>query len=218
MSTKQRAADKGSARARSILSELANEMRIARLNHGLSQSVVAQASGVCRSQVSRLELGQAPRATVLELSRLLEVVGLELSARAYPAGPPIRDAAHRALIKRLRALVSPSVAWRFEVPVGGAGDLRAWDAVLLIGTNQFAVEAETRLREVQELQRRLSLKRRDDREVSGVLLLLADTRNNRRLAREHGEDLRSDFPLPAREILTALADGRCPNGSGIALL
>jgi transcriptional regulator with XRE-family HTH domain len=218
MSTKQRAVDKGSARARSIVRELANELRIARVNHGLSRAAVAQASGVCRSQVSRLELGQAPRATVLELSRLLAVVGLELSARAYPGGPPIRDAAHRALIGRLRALVSPSVEWRFEVPVGRAGDQRAWDAVLLIGTSQLAVEAETRLRDVQGLQRRLSLKRRDDPEVSGVLLLLADTRNNRTLAREHGEDLRSDFSLPAREMLTALADGRCPNGSGIALL
>lgn len=102
--------------------------------------------------------------------------------------------------------------------MGRAGDQRAWDAVLLIGTSQLAVEAETRLRDVQGLQRRLSLKRRDDPEVSGVLLLLADTRNNRTLAREHGEDLRSDFSLPAREMLTALADGRCPNGSGIALL
>jgi hypothetical protein len=102
--------------------------------------------------------------------------------------------------------------------LGSTGDQRAWDAVLLIGAGQFAVEAETRPPDVQALQRRVSLKRRDDRTVAGVLLLLADTRHNRNLLRMHGEALRSDFPAPEGEVLRALSEGRFPGGSGILLL
>jgi transcriptional regulator with XRE-family HTH domain len=218
MSTRDRTADKGARRARSVVTDLGEEIRRARLDHGLSQADVARAAKTSRAQVGRIERAAAPTVSILQMARLLAVLGLELSARAYPAGQPIRDAAHRALIERLRARVSPSVAWRFEVPLGQAGDQRAWDVVLLIGTAQFAVEAETRPRDVQALQRRVSLKRRDDPGVSGVLLLLAATRHNGFLLREHGPALRADFPTPAAEILRALGEGRVPGGSGILLL
>jgi putative N-acetylmannosamine-6-phosphate epimerase len=75
------------------------------------------------------------------------------------------------------------------------GDRRAWDAVLLIGTAQIAVEAETRPRDVQALQRRIALKRRD-----------------------HGEALMADLPMGSAAILTALTEGRRPEGSGVVLV
>jgi transcriptional regulator with XRE-family HTH domain len=214
---KERPADVGSRRARQTLAEMAGELHSARLEHGLSQAAAATAARISRSQVGRIERAEVPRVPLAQLARLLAVVGLELSARAYPAGPPIRDAAHRALIERFRARVAPAVAWRFEVPLGRSGDQRAWDAVLLVGAAEMAVEAETRPRDVQALQRRVALKRRDDPSVSGVVLLLADTRHNRQLLREHGEALRADFPLEAHEVLRALSDGRDPGGSGIVL-
>ncbi len=217
MASKQRAVDKGTDQARSITIDLAGELRRAREQHGLSQTVVGRAVGVSASQVSRIERAQPKCLSIRQIARLLAVVGLELSARAYPAGPPIRDAAHRGLLDRFRARVAPSVAWRFEVPVGRAGDLRAWDAVLLVGAVELGLEAETRPRDVQALQRRVALKRRDDPGVSGVVLLLADTRHNRALLREHGEALRGDFPVPAAALLEALSDGRDPGGSGIVL-
>ena len=139
----------------------------ARLEHGLSQAAVAGALRMSRSQVSRIENAQVPEVPLSRMARLLAVVGLELSARAYPAGSPIRDQGHRALLDRLRARASPAVVWRFEVPLGRSGDQRAWDAVLLIAGRPLAVEAETRPRDVQALQRRVSMKLRDDREVSG---------------------------------------------------
>ena len=140
-----------------------------------------------------------------------------MGARAYPAGQPIRDAAHRALIDRFRARVAPTVAWRFEVPLPIAGDLRAWDAVLLIGTAQIAVEAETRPRDIQALQRRVALKRRDDPGIGAVVLLLADTRHNRELVRDHGDALQADLPLGSAALL-ALGEGRQPAGSGFVLV
>jgi transcriptional regulator with XRE-family HTH domain len=218
MGVRERRADVGGRRAQSTLVDLGRELHRARLEHGLSQTAVAGAARMSRSQVSRIETAQVPDVPLARLVKLLAVVGLELSARAYPAGPPIRDAAHRALIERFRARVSPTIAWRFEVPLGQTGDQRAWDVVLLIGAAQFAVEAETRPRDIQALQRRVALKRRDDPEISGVLLLLADTRHNRALVREHGGALRADFPASAGEILTTLKEGRIPDGSGILLV
>lgn len=218
MATKDRAVDLGTRRGNAIVLELGHEVRVARLEHGLSQNAVAIAARTSRAQVSRVERAGAPRVSVLELARLFAVLGLELSARAYAAGTPIRDAAHRALLERLRSRVAPTVAWRFEVPVGHAGDQRAWDAVLTVGATELAVEAETRPRDIQALQRRIALKKRDDPGVSGVVLLLADTRHNRNLVRDPGEAWRADSPTPAGALLRSLTEGTYPGGGGIVVL
>jgi transcriptional regulator with XRE-family HTH domain len=218
MSTKERAVDNGTRRGRTILTELGNELRASRLEHGLSQAAVAAAARTSRAQVSRIERAEAPRVAILEFSRVLAVVGLELSARAYPGGRPLRDAAHLALLDRFRRRVSLSVAWRFEAPVGGAGDLRAWDAVMLVGLTEVAVETETRPRDVQTLLRRLATKRRDDPGISSVVLVMADTRHNRRVVKEFGEVVRAELPMTSKAIIEALAAGREPGGSGIVLV
>src|ERR1035437_1868368 len=90
MVVKDRAVDIGTRRGASIVLELGRELRMARVDHGLSQQSLAAAARTSRSQVGRIEDGQAARVSVLEIARLLAVVGLELSARAYPAGPPIK--------------------------------------------------------------------------------------------------------------------------------
>jgi transcriptional regulator with XRE-family HTH domain len=218
MGTKQRAADAGAERARSISIDLGNELRRARQQHGLSQTVVGRAAGLSPSQVSRIERAQTKYLSIRQAARLLSVVGLELSARAYPAGPPIRDAAHLALLDRFRARIGPGVLWRSEVPVGRPGDRRSWDTVIVVAGVRIAVEAETRPRDVQELQRRLASKHRDDPSISSVILLLSDTRHNRAVVRDHGEALRAGLPLPASAILAALGAGRDPVGSGIVLI
>ena len=105
---------------------------------------------------------------------------------------------------------------RTEVPVGGRGDLRAWD-VVLDGPIQIAIDAETRLHDIQALQRRLELKRRDSR-VSRVILLVAATRHNRSVLREHREALSSTLPLDSPSVLEALREGRAPEASGILVL
>ena len=218
MGTKRRAVDIGTERGRSIVSALGSEIRLAREEHGLSQALVGRAVGMSASQVSRIERAQAKCVSIRQLARLLAVVGMELSARAYPAGPPIRDAAHLKLLARFRARVAKSVVWRFEVPVGTPGDQRAWDAMMMIGAVEIGVEAETRLRDLQALQRRLALKCRDDLSISHVVLLLADTRSNRNLVREHDDALGTDWPLGPPQLLAALAAGRNPGASGMVLV
>jgi transcriptional regulator with XRE-family HTH domain len=218
MVVKERSADVGSRRARGILVEIGRELHDARVNHGLSQAAVGRAVRMSRSQVGRVERAQVPLVPLANLARLMAAVGLELSVRAYPSGPPIRDAAHRALLDRFRARLGSSVWCGFEVPVGRPGDRRSWDTVIAVAGVRIAVEAETRPRDVQELQRRLASKRRDDPSISSVILLLSDTRHNRALVRDHGEVLRVELPLPASAILAALAEGRNPGGSGIVLI
>jgi transcriptional regulator with XRE-family HTH domain len=219
MGSKQRAVDRGSARARVALLDLAAEIRKARETHGLSQAVVGGAVGLSASQISRLELGEVQNASIWALSRILAVVGLDMSILAYPTGAPMRDAAQLALLARFCELVPDCVQRRTEVPLPIAGDLRAWDLLLRVGARQVAVEAETRPRDMQALLRRVALKRRDDPRIGDVLLLLlADTRHNRALIREHGPTLSADFPASGPELRRALIAGHDPGGSGVILM
>ena len=55
------------------------------------------AIGLSGVTVGRIERGLARRASILHVAQLLETVGLELSARAFPGGPSIRDAAQVAV-------------------------------------------------------------------------------------------------------------------------
>jgi hypothetical protein len=150
----------------------------------------------------------------------MAVVGLELSARAYPGGSPVRDAAQLALLDRLRSRTDPSIRWRREVPLPILGDQRAWDAVLEApaAPTRIAVEAETRLKDVQQLQRRVALKRRDDGSIEHVVLLIAGTRLNRRIVKEHAQALEADYPMSGRAILDALGQARLPTANGLVLL
>jgi hypothetical protein len=79
------------------------------------------------------------------------------------------------------------------------------------------VECETRLFDVQALERRIALKRRDDGSPD-VLLLVPRTRTNREAMTVAGDRLRSAFPLETRAVLSALRAGVRPGGSGIVLL
>jgi transcriptional regulator with XRE-family HTH domain len=192
------------------------ELREARLAAGLSQLAVGNAARMSYSEVSRIERARLPGVSVDQFCRLFAVVGLDFSARSYPFGLPLRDAAQVALLARFEALLHPSLRLRREVPLPNDSDLRAWDAVIYGAGPAVAVEAETRLRDVQALLRRIELKKRDG-DVARLILLVADTRTNRRIVRET-EALFGEFPIGSRSILAALRRGRDPGGSGIVIL
>ena len=78
------------------------------------------------------------------------------------------------------------------------------------------VEAETRLYDVQALERRIGAKQRD-LGLDRVILLLADTATNRRAVAVIPE-LARRFPIAARTCLRALAAGDDPGGDGIVFL
>jgi hypothetical protein len=81
-----------------------------------------------------------------------------------------------------------------------------------------AFEIETRLADLQAVERRTMLKIRDDASVRHVFLVIADTRWNRMALASGQEALRGNFPLDTRESMASLSAGRCPGANGIILL
>lgn len=218
MPPRERLVDRGARLARQALGTIGREIHEARVAAGLSQKDVGAAVGIAASEVSRIETGRRESVSLGRLARVCAVLGLDLSVRTFPSGPPIRDAAHVRLIVRFLARVSMGAwAWRPEVPVAGLGDLRAWDGQLTRAGLTIATEMETRLRDVQALQRRIELKRRDGA-VDRVLLVVADTRSNRAAIEAAADVLKAAYPVSARVALAALAAGRDPGGDALLVL
>ena len=96
-------------------------------------------------------------------------------------------------------------------------DRRAWDATIEGRGWRVGVEAETRLGDVQALERRIALKERDGA-VSVVLLLVNDTAHNRRIMADDSAGLRSQFPGSARITLARLRLGEAPTSSALLVL
>lgn len=217
MASKERPVDRGTRLARRILMTTGNEIRNARVGSGLSLEVVGRAVKLSHSQVGRIERAQHPSVSVAQLSRIGSVVGLDLSVRFYPGGSPVRDAAHVALLERFRARLSPVLMFRTEIPLPGPGEQRASDGMVFGAGEPTGVEAETRLSDIQALQRRIALKARDGG-VDRVILVVAATRGNRLAIREAATSLEAAFPVPGRVALQALANGLDPRGSAIVML
>jgi transcriptional regulator with XRE-family HTH domain len=216
MPTHERASDRGRREAGRLVAEIGAELREARLAAGVSQAAVGKAAGVSHAAVSRIERGASPYVPLRRLAVVASVVGLRLSVRAYPAGPSLRDRAQLRLLDRFRAVLHPALNWRTEVPLPIEGDLRAWDAAVE-GTGWVAyVDAETRIRDAQALERRIAVKRRDTR-TDRVIVLLADTRTNRLILRSVGSPL-VDGAIPGPAIIEALRAGRDPGASGVVLI
>jgi transcriptional regulator with XRE-family HTH domain len=173
--------------------------------------------GISHSEMSRIERGQAPWVTYETLVLIAAILGLDLPLRTFPAGGPVRDQAQLELLAKLRVLLPPGIVWRTEVPVRAPSDPRAWDVVLGGRGWRVPIDAESRLRDVQALSRREALKRRDDG-TETMILLVADTRHNRKVLRLAKPNLIGDFPVPGRTVLAALSNGEPPTASGIVLL
>ncbi len=196
---------------------MGQEVRGARLAGGLSQLVAGGAVGMSHAQFGRIERGELRELTVDQLSRACAAVGLRLVVRAYPDGDPVRDAAQLALLERFRARLPRDTPWRTEVPLPVAGDRRAWDGVATLRDGALGVEAETRLRDIQALGRRLGLKMRDG-SLERMVLVVSDTRSSRRVLEIHRDALRSLLPLDGRDVFRALRSGHLPEASGLVLL
>jgi transcriptional regulator with XRE-family HTH domain len=191
------------------------ELVLARQAAGLSREDVGRRCGLTRSAVERLERRRR-RTTLAELACIGGVVGLDIRMNAYVGGDRIRDAGQQRLLGRLKRELDPNLRWRTEVPLSSDGDRRAWDAVISTPGWRIGVEAETVLLDVQMVERKVELKRRDGG-VDHVMLLVADTRRNR-LALASALAAFAGFPLRTRDLLAALRAGRNPGASGIAVL
>jgi transcriptional regulator with XRE-family HTH domain len=192
------------------------DIAAARRNSGLSQDAVGQACGISGSAAGRIESGITKRVDVGTLAAIAAAVGLDLRLRAYAAGDAIRDAGQARLLGRLRALLHASLGWGTEVVLPVEWDPRAWDVMIRGADWCLAVEAETVLDDLQALERRLNLKRRDGG-VDHVILLVADPRRNRR-ALASAPAAFTDLRVSPRNVLRALREGRDPGTSAVIVL
>jgi len=218
MVTRQRTLALGLGDARRLAASVGEELREARLGLGLSQADIARVVGMSHAQVGRLERGVTRSPRVDQVCRIARALGLTTALRLYPAGSPLRDRAHLALLARFEARLAPSLRLRREVPLPVHADRRAWDAVVMGRSGRAAIEAETRIRDAQALERRVALKLRDDPRVGCVVLLVNRTAHNRRVIQEWRESLRPEFPLDGAAILRDLGAGAIPSSSGVLLL
>lgn len=199
-----------------ILHTVGDELREARLSSGLNQADVARRLGTTRRRLGRIERGRVPLIPLADLAMHAGVVGLRLSARLYPAGPPLRDKAQLALLDRFQRRLAPAWRIRLEEPIPIPGDQRAWDMVLRRGNVAVGVEAISRLRDVQAQVRAARLKQKDS-EIERLVLLIGATHSNRGALAAAGT-LRASFPLTTRGALVALGAGADPRGDAIVLL
>ncbi len=204
-------------RGRTLLVAIGAEIRLARHGAGLSLEMVGRAASISGAEVSRMERARAEWVSLLTLTRLCSIVGLDLTARAFPGASPLRDARHNAVLGRLRGLIHPGLGWAQEVPLPNPGDQRAWDAVIRGNGWRYGVECEMNPIDGQAAMRRLALKHKEGM-VDGLILLLPDTRQTRLLKREYAAALKDAFPCPGSVALARLAVGKDPGGSAIITL
>ena len=195
---------------------LGAELRRARRMAGVSQDTLGSAAGLSGSEVGRVERGESPWLTTVHAASLLSTVGLDLWVRAFPGGPPVRDAAHLQLIAKFEARLPASVRCHREWPIPNSRDRRALDLYLVGLPLRTGVEAETMLDDIQALQRDVNLKRRDAG-LDRLILLVRDSRRNRDILRST-DALQRSFPVSTRATMAALARGQDPGADGIVVL
>jgi transcriptional regulator with XRE-family HTH domain len=217
VSTRRDPGHTGRSIAARLRVDFGRELRTARIGAGLSQQAIGDAVAISHAQVSRIERGLLPSLAIDQACRLGQAVGLRVSLRTFPDGDPLRDASQLALLDRFRARLPAAARWATEVPLPIPGDRRAWDGLASLGGRRAGCEAETRIQDLQSLERRLALKLRDGA-VDVLILAVADTASNRAALRMHRDELRTLLPLDGRQILAAFGAGRLPDASGLILL
>lgn len=218
MAVRQGPIELGNDDARMAASGIGTELRSARIALGMSQPEAAKAAGISSSQLSRLERGDNQEPSLRAICRVGRVLGLSLWARLYPAGSPVRDAGQQRVLDRFLAMPAAPITTDREVVLPITGDLRAWDASLSDSVAVAFVDAESRLGDVQALERRLQLKLRDDPRSRTLILVVARSRHNAEVLAGQREALRSLLPLDGPAIAKALREGRLPPASGLIVI
>lgn len=216
MSTRETRRDRGLRRGREIETRLVEELRSTRTTSDVSQRAISNALGWSQADFWRLETHRI-HPSIVDISEVASLLGLELSAGLHPVGEPLRDKGHQALIRRFRAELASAFKVLAEVPLPTPGDRRSWDLLLRLPAQLIGVEAETRIRDMQRLVRHVH-QREGDGGVDAIVLLLAATRTNRQLIEETRLALGPSYATSPRAILKSLRLGQPVPGSGVVML
>ena len=210
-------ADERTAKARAAL---ADDLRRLRADAGVSLTAAADAAGVDRSVVSRIEAGTL-QPTLETYGRLAAALGADLAARVYPqTGPAIRDRHQVRMAELLLASLHPR--WEVAPEVAVRRPVRGWiDLALHEPADHLivAAELESELHRIEQLLR-WSTEKAEALASSSMwpswtasgreprvsrLLVLRWTRANRHAAAAARRLLREAYPADPRDALEALA-------------
>jgi transcriptional regulator with XRE-family HTH domain len=197
--------------------DLGEQLRTGRHVLGLTLRQVGLAIGASPSEVSRRELGRAPRLNGEKLAIHAAAVGLRLSIKLWPIGGGIRDAAQATYIARFVSRVGREWKVTLEAPMPDLRDLRAIDVLLTAQELRVAVEVMTRLADLQAQVRAAQLKARDAG-ATRLVLVIAATHANRNALAGARATLAAAFDLDTRRVMAELAAGRDPGRDAIVLL
>ena len=216
-SFRSRPMSRGLSRARYLANAFGRELRIARLNAGLTQAGMARLAGVSQQQASLVERGIGDVSLVTR-SRLAAACGHELGWRLYPvATVRLSDSGQLALAQAITAAAHTSWQAQLEVPVAH-GDARAADLVLTGPTHLIHVEIERGLVDFQAQLRSAQLKRdelaRGDRPVR-LVIAVPDTKATKARLAPFAQLLSGTMPVPSRGIWRAIRTGEPLGADGI---
>jgi transcriptional regulator with XRE-family HTH domain len=217
MATRETRRERGRRRGDETIRRIVGELRQARQAAGLSQRALASEAGWTQSELHRFERAEFIGVALPRLCALASALDLEMSATLHPIGEGLRDKGQQALLKRIDVLIHASYSRNREVPFPKLGDLRSWDMVIRLDDYLVGLEAETRVRDIQALVRRIR-QREQHGGVDDILVVLADTAHNRAVIDELRESLGQPYATSPRELLGALRAGKRLPGSGVVLL
>ena len=217
MARRHEATAEGQRLARRLRAQLGEEIRVARTGAGLGLRDAAEAAGMSHAQFGRIERGALITLSIDQACRAGFAVGLRYAGRLYPDGDPVRDAGQLRLLERFVGLLPALARVDREAPFPIPGDRRAWDALVTLDGRRAGCEAETHLRDIQALERRMSLKLRDGA-ADILILVVSDTVHNRRVLDEHRHALRELLPLDGLQVRRSLRDARLPTASALILV
>jgi transcriptional regulator with XRE-family HTH domain len=208
----------GRARSRYLAAAFGRELRIARMNTGLSQVRLAALAGVSQTEVSKAERGRSD-ISLEARCRLAAACGHELGWRLHPvATVRLRDSGQMSLAQAIVAAAHPSWQARLEVPIG-PGNPRAAD-LLLVGPKEIIhIEIERALVDFQAQLRSAHLKREAlaANEARPIRLVIAvpDTRSSRVRLEPFARLITQALPAPSRDIGRAIRTGEPLLADGI---
>lgn len=196
-------------RARQQSAKAGEEIRAARVSHGMTRQQVAQRAGVSWATEAQVELGAAG-VRLDTLCAVGEAVGLDVVLRAYPGmAPSLRDVGQ---LRQAELLVSlASAAWHPELEVA-VGERRQAIDVAFFGAEEIqAHEIERLATDFQDQFRRADAKRRllagQHRRPVRLILVVEDTPRNRSAVEAHRSLVDIALPATSREILASLRSG-----------
>jgi len=209
-------------------------IRALRRRRGWRQADLAVAAGVSRSQVGRLERGDSRTLPVETVERIATAAGgsVDLLLRWNGEGlDRLLDAEHarlvEAVVRRLRSL-----GWELAVEVSfsrfgerGSIDVLAFHpvhrALAVFEVKSVTPDLQATLSGMDRKARlgpAIARERGWDPVVTARLLVVADTRTNRRRLEAHAATVRAVLPAGSREVVRWLADPVAPAIAGVWFL